>query len=179
MRWDQKRRDIAASLASGETMNEVALKFGLSRGYLQKLKVIPEFAAYMDELTMALGLAKRAERIRIAQRVVNEKIEQGGYYSKKDLLEWLKYVGEETGDLQAAGTTNITIQITQTMQQVPIAERPAALLNLARGFVQGLNTVPGINSTDPDITTCTDEPGDLAEEIDILNGGGNTDGSGT
>jgi hypothetical protein len=132
---------------------------------LHKLRKIPEFAAYVDEVTMATGIATKGERMRIIKQVIADKI-ANGLYTKKDLLDWVKLAGEVSGDTVANGP-NITIQITQQMQQLPAAERPAAFLNLARGLVQGLNTIPGIVRHDPDVIDGSDE-----EEVDLMAGDG-------
>jgi hypothetical protein len=103
--------------------------------------------------------------MRIIKQVIADKI-ANGLYTKKDLLDWVKLAGEVSGDTVANGP-NITIQITQQMQQLPAAERPAAFLNLARGLVQGLNTIPGIVRHDPDVIDGSDE-----EEVDLMAGDG-------
>jgi hypothetical protein len=170
VRWDQKKRDIAAALAEGKRPGNVALEFGLSEGYIRRLKQNKDFMSYVDELTMTLGLATAAERVRIAKAMIEKKLEDG-LASKKDVLEWMRYLGEETGHLNAQGSVNITMHITQQMQQVPAAERPAAMLNLARGLVLGLNTVPGIVRQDPDIV----DTEDAEKEVDLIAGDGGED----
>lgn len=172
-RWDKKKLEMASDLAEGKQVRVVALKHGVSEGYILKLRKKPEFAAKMDELTLAFGIAKKGERIRIIQSVIDQKMAEGAH-SKKDLLDWVVEARKETeGD--AVANVNVTMHITQAMQELPAAERPAAYLNLARGLVLGLNTVPGIVRNDPDVINNADE-----DEVDLINApvGGGEDDSG-
>ena len=51
-----------------------------------------EFSAEVDRLSLMVDIAGRAERLRIAMRLVRAK----GYQSDRDLLDWLKYAQSET-----------------------------------------------------------------------------------
>ncbi len=46
------------------------------------------------------GISARAERLRLAKRVVRSKILDGVPQSDKDLLEWLKYAQSETDGIK-------------------------------------------------------------------------------
>jgi hypothetical protein len=57
----------------------------------------PDFAMEVDRLTHMVGIATRAERLRIAMQVVKSRTENQQYpVSKADLLDWLKFVQSET-----------------------------------------------------------------------------------
>ncbi len=56
---------------------------------------VPEFAAEVDRLSVMIGIASRAERLRFAMRVVRQKT-KGNIETDKDLLDWLKFAQSET-----------------------------------------------------------------------------------
>lgn len=48
-----------------------------------------------------IGIASRAERLRIAQRVARQKVNDEGLVStEKDLLDWLKFAQSETDGIK-------------------------------------------------------------------------------
>jgi hypothetical protein len=61
-----------------------------------------DFSAEVDRLTLMTGIAARAERLRIAKRVVAQRIrkEDGFVHTKHDLLDWLKFVQGETDGIK-------------------------------------------------------------------------------
>jgi L-arabinose isomerase len=56
----------------------------------------PDFSAEVDNLTLMMGIASRAERLRIAKRLVKQRVNDERVESDKDLLDWLKYAQGET-----------------------------------------------------------------------------------
>jgi hypothetical protein len=56
----------------------------------------PVFGAEVDRLTMMLDITSRAARVRLAKRIVNERIRGQKIETKRDLLDWLKFVQSET-----------------------------------------------------------------------------------
>lgn len=55
------------------------------------------FREEVDRLSVMMGIASRAERLRIAKRVVRQRVKDDGLItSDKDLLDWLKFAQSET-----------------------------------------------------------------------------------
>ena len=79
---------MAISLASGATKQEAADDAGVDRTTLYNWLKFDEFSAEVDRLSLMVGIASRAERLRIAQRVVRHKAKDGMPQSDKDLLDW-------------------------------------------------------------------------------------------
>jgi hypothetical protein len=57
-----------------------------------------EFAAEVDRLSLMVGISSRAERLRLAMRVVRQKIHEqtGKVVTDRDILDWLKFAQSET-----------------------------------------------------------------------------------
>ena len=95
--WDETRTAAARLLALGYDKQYVANEVGIARATVYAWIDDPEFSMEVDRLTLMLGIANRAERIRVAMRVVRSRIDQDGIpKSDKDLLEWLKFAQSET-----------------------------------------------------------------------------------
>lgn len=105
-KWTKKREKAAISLANGHTQKEAGDMAGVARRTIQRWLDIPEFSEEVDRLTLMLDIASRAERLRIAKRIVR-KI---GDNTEKDLLDWLKYCQQETDGIHL-DLTNLAIQI--------------------------------------------------------------------
>lgn len=60
----------------------------------------PEFQKKVDEIIADIDIAQKAEHIKIAKKVIQAKMKDVDpeKWTKKDLLEWLQYIGEEVGD---------------------------------------------------------------------------------
>lgn len=91
-RWSKQRRDAAELLAMGLTNAEVAQRVGVTERNIYRWKKHPEFLSEVDHLTLSTYLAQKAERLRVAYRVIEQKAQQA---SRKDLLDWLEYVRQE------------------------------------------------------------------------------------
>jgi ParB-like chromosome segregation protein Spo0J len=94
-KWTKKREKAACDLADGRTQHEVAQSAGTSRSTIQRWLDDPEFAEEVDRLTLMTGIAVKAERLRIAKRMV-----RGVKWTKRDILDWLKYAQGETDGLR-------------------------------------------------------------------------------
>lgn len=98
--WTQDRVKAAAVLASGGTQDEAAAEAECTdrtiRNWLQEI----EFAEEVDRLSLMVGIASRAERLRLAMRVVKQKISGNEVKTDKDLLEWLKFAQSETDGIK-------------------------------------------------------------------------------
>ena len=96
-KWTIKKEKTALALANGFTQEEAAVQVGISSRTIRRWLNNAEFACEIDRLTHMVGIATRAERIRIAMRVVRGRMQHLTIPpSKRDLLEWLKYIQSET-----------------------------------------------------------------------------------
>ncbi len=95
-RWTEKRSAAALALAQGKTQTEVAKEIEVVRATLCNWLCVPEFAAEVDRLSLMVKVASRAERLRVAMRVVRKKTPGGIPETNRDLLDWLKFVQSET-----------------------------------------------------------------------------------
>jgi hypothetical protein len=94
--WTKQKNDIAIGLAQGQTQQELATEFGVDARTIRKWLAAPEFSQEVDRLSLMIGIANRAYRLRIAQRVVRQMTQGETIITEKDLLDWLKYVQSET-----------------------------------------------------------------------------------
>lgn len=82
----------AQLLAEGGTREDVAKTAGVPERTLYRWLKHEEFKTEVDRLTLLTGMSWRAERVRLAKRIIAKKAEETG----KDLLDWLKFVQSET-----------------------------------------------------------------------------------
>jgi len=90
--WDENRSKAAISLAHGYTTDETAKECGVTPRTIYHWKNHPDFSAEVDRLSLMVDIASRAERLRVAIKMVR-KI---GYETNRDLLDWLKFAQSET-----------------------------------------------------------------------------------
>lgn len=90
--WSEKSEKAAIALANGETQEVAADIAGVSDRTIRRWLDETEFSEEVDRLTFLTGVAQKAERLRLAKRV----IKQLGIKTEKDLLDWLKYMQSET-----------------------------------------------------------------------------------
>lgn len=95
-RWSESATAAALSLANGETQKEAADKAEVSERTVRRWLQLPEFAEEVDRLTLMTDIASKAERLRIAKRMVR----QIRFWTQKDLLDWLKYAQSETDGIK-------------------------------------------------------------------------------
>lgn len=96
-KWTPERSAAALSLAQGITQEQTALDVQVTRKTLYNWLQAPEFSAEVDRLSSMIGVASRAERMRIAMRAVRQKIRSDGTIeTQRDLLDWLKFAQSET-----------------------------------------------------------------------------------
>lgn len=91
-KWTKKRGEAALMLAQGYPQEEVAEEVGITRRTIYSWLRHPEFSAEVNRLSLMVNIASRAERLRLAMRIVREL----GDKTDKDLLDWLKYAQMET-----------------------------------------------------------------------------------
>lgn len=100
--WTKQNNEIALLLAEGYTTREVSERVGVSEKTVSRRRADPEFMAEVDRLTLMIGIASRAERLKIVNRVLRQKIKEelGTVETEKDLLDWLKYAQSETDGIR-------------------------------------------------------------------------------
>lgn len=95
--WDEKRNKAAVMLASGHSKTKVAEEVGVDRATVYYWLDIEEFSAEVDRLSLMVGVASRAERLRFVNRVVRQSLrDDGQIITEKDILDWLKFAQSET-----------------------------------------------------------------------------------
>ena len=99
-KWDQKKADVAILLAQGYLIKEAAEAVGVSIKSISRWKQDTNFTVEIDRLSVMIGVASRAERLRIAQRVVRQKVTDEKVETEKDLLDWIKLAQSETDGIK-------------------------------------------------------------------------------
>lgn len=94
--WSPKRCKVAVALASGYTQKEAAEQVGITDRTVRDWLQNQEFAEEVDRLSLMVSIASRAERLRLAMRVIKQKTSGNLIETKADLLEWLKFAQSET-----------------------------------------------------------------------------------
>lgn len=95
-RWTPKRSKCAIMRALGHTFPEIVEETGVGLRTVKTWSKKTEFANEVDRLSLMVGIAARAERLRIAQRVVRQRVKKGHVQTNYDLLAWLKFAQSET-----------------------------------------------------------------------------------
>lgn len=98
--WNEDKTNAAIGLAEGKTQKQITEEFGVPERTIRYWLANPEFAAEVDRLSLMVGIASRAERLRIAMRVAREKVKGDKIETDKDLLEWLKFAQSETDGIK-------------------------------------------------------------------------------
>lgn len=121
--WNEKRSAAALLLAEGQTEQSIADTLEIERKSLWNWKQVPEFSAEVDRLSVMVGIASRAERLRIAMRVARQKVKEDRIDTEKDLLDWLKFAQSETDGINL----NLVNQLAALAEnEAPVADsRPA------------------------------------------------------
>lgn len=99
-RWTEKANRAAIALADGKTILEASELAGVTDRTIYNWKNEPEFSAEVDRLTLMTGISARAERLRIAKRVVAQRIKESTVETEKDILDWLKFAQGETDGIK-------------------------------------------------------------------------------
>jgi transposase-like protein len=94
--WTEKATLAAMALAEGMTRAAAAKHADISDRSLYRWLANPEFMAEVDRLSLMVGIATRAERLRLVQRVIRQRVTEEGILSKADILDWLKFAQSET-----------------------------------------------------------------------------------
>jgi len=106
--WTTKKSAAAVALAEGHTQEEVATQQGVTDRTIRNWLAEIEFKQEVDRLSMMVGLASRAERLRITKRIVRERLEADVLFrTGKDLLDWLKFAQSETDGAKSELATSL------------------------------------------------------------------------
>lgn len=95
-KWTKKRRQAVEELALGKTEQATADIIDVNRRTVAMWKSKPAFREELDKLSLMVGIACKAERMRIAQRAVAQLVTDGGVKTSADLIVWLKFAQSET-----------------------------------------------------------------------------------
>lgn len=94
--WTPQRAKAACILAGGGTQKEAAEEAGITDRTIRNWLDEYEFAAEVDRLSLMVGISSRAERLRIAMRVLKQKTQGNEVKTDRDVLDWLKFAQSET-----------------------------------------------------------------------------------
>ena len=72
--WSSKRQKAALALAEGQSQQAVAEAIGVCRKTICNRLCVTLFVAEVDRLSCMIDVASRAERLRLAMRVVRQKV---------------------------------------------------------------------------------------------------------
>ena len=86
-------------ISSGMGYEETARQIGVSSSTIRSWRSKPNFRRVLNEQILQSGPAQKAERIRIGQLAVAQKVNElnGTVDTRADLLDWMKYLAQETG----------------------------------------------------------------------------------
>lgn len=98
--WDDRKGMAALALAEGKTQKDAAKVAEVTDRTIRLWLQHPDFAEEVDRLTLMTGISSRAERLRIAKRVVNQALSQQIIRTDRDLLDWLKFAQSETDGIK-------------------------------------------------------------------------------
>ena len=96
-KWTKKKESAALSLAQGYTQVETFNQTGVPLPTIKRWCSNIEFSAEVDRLSLMVGIASRAERLRITMQIIRQKLDaHPELRTEKDLLDWFKFAQSET-----------------------------------------------------------------------------------
>ena len=98
--WSRQKGLVALALAQGETQKEAAESQNVTDRTIRRWLADTEFSAEVNRLSIMIGVANRAERLRIANRIIRQRTKGDIIETDKDLLDWLKFAQSETDGLK-------------------------------------------------------------------------------
>jgi hypothetical protein len=117
--WTEERNKAAVMLAEGHTQDSVAAECGVSDRTIRNWLSDEVFAAEVDRLSLMIGVASRAERLRLANRVIRQKVSGSTIETEKDVLDWIKFAQSETDGVKL-DLTKLAAALGQT--ETPLAD---------------------------------------------------------
>lgn len=88
---------VANEYLAGNSIYDIASKLNIDPDVVTAICEKSETKRYIDTVVMAQGYLHRAKRLKLINKVIDSKLEEAemtGVYSNKDLLEWIKLLGE-------------------------------------------------------------------------------------
>lgn len=88
---------VANDVLAGKDIDTIANSTGIGSDLVTQILDKKEVKSYMDTVMLSQGYANRSNRLKLINRVIEQKIEEAmetGVYSKKDLLDWLKHLND-------------------------------------------------------------------------------------
>jgi hypothetical protein len=88
---------IANDFLQGKDIETMAEDYGLPADRITSVIEKKEVKTYIDNVYLTQGYLSRVKRLNIINKVIDQKLEDAletGIYSKKDLLEWMKLLGD-------------------------------------------------------------------------------------
>lgn len=104
-KWTPAKAEAAVMLAEGYTYKQVGKQIGKTEKTIYRWMLDIEFSAEVDRLSLMVGIASKAERLRLTKRIIRAKCTSDIMASDKDVLDWLKFAQSETdgANLNLAG----------------------------------------------------------------------------
>lgn len=128
-KWTAKKSRAALMLAEGYSKKEVSETLTVALRTVFYWADAMEFAEEVDRLSLMVGVANQAERLRIANCVIRQKVREGTVDTEKDLLDWLRYVQTETDESNehiAAAFREVAASLADKREEVADREASAA-----------------------------------------------------
>ncbi len=106
---------VANQIIEGKTIQQIAEDFDVPSDVVSMVADKKEVKAYIDNVYLSKGYLNRFKRMNIVDEVISAKVEEAmetQEWSKKDLLEWFKYLADiekETKPKEKAPT--IAVQV--------------------------------------------------------------------
>ena len=94
--WTPKKAACALMLAEGYTRAEVAKEQGVGDRTIYNWLAALEFKEEVNRLSLMVGIATRAGRLRIAHKLIRQRVSEDTVNTEKDVLDWLKFAQSET-----------------------------------------------------------------------------------
>lgn len=94
---------IANDYLAGKSVDIIAEEYSISPDRVTSVIEKREVKAYIDNVFATQGYLHRAKRIALINQVIEQKVEDAlitGVFSKKDLLDWMKHLGEVEASLK-------------------------------------------------------------------------------
>lgn len=99
--WTPEKSEAALLLAEGYTYKQVGGEIGKTEKTIYRWMLDIEFSCEVDRLSLMCGIASRAERLRLAKRVIRQHIDKENLVcTEKDVLDWLKFAQSETDGIK-------------------------------------------------------------------------------
>jgi hypothetical protein len=106
---------VANEYLAGKSIDTISETYGISADRVTAICERSDTKRYIDSVIMSQGYLHRARRLRLINKVIDEKLaeaEETGVYSKKDLLEWIKLLND-IDKQQSPKTPTTAIQVNQ------------------------------------------------------------------